>query len=157
MHNSHFIISTGTDIEEVENNITAELDSWGDENNWYNIRRTINVSEATEEDKEYIQEVLNDFNETFSEDNFNKLKQNIKDEEEKLKQDNQRFHYYTMGKLNEKLYEISPHKGKKYTINDLNDIIDYFGYTFDEWGITNIYYDEGEDSRLFFTEIDMHS
>ena len=155
MHNSHFIIGTGTDIEDVESSIRCELDGWGTEDNWSDIIRTVDLSEATEDDKKYIQEVLDEFNAEFTNENIKKIENRIEEYKELAK--DKPYYYELISDEYKKLSELKTHEGKQYTFKDVKSMPDFFGYDFDRWGITSMDFDESEDSKLFFTEIDMHS
>lgn len=158
MHNSHFIISTGKSIEDVESSIRCELDGWGNENNWYSIERTVNIDEATEEDKQYIQEILNSFNEIFSSRNIDEIENQIKVYQAKIEESEGKesgLYYTCIGELYKDLGEIMNHKNKRYTLDDLKSMPDFKSYVFDDYGITFIDFDD--EDKFFFTEIDMHS
>ena len=155
MHNSHFIIGTGTDIKDVESSIRRKLDSWGTENNWSDIVRTVDLSEATEEDIEYIKEILNEFNDAFTSENIKKVENRIEEWKELAKE--KPFYYGVISEEYKLLAELKQHEGKQYTVEDIKSMPDFFGYTFDEWGITYIDFDDSENAKVFFTEIDMHS
>lgn len=155
MHNSHFIVGTGTDIEDVESSIRCELDGWGTEDNWSDVIRTVDLSEATEDDVEYIKEALNEFNAEFTSENIKRVENQIEEWKELAKE--KPFYYELISEEYKRLAELKKHEGKKYTVEDVKSMPDFFGYDFDKWGITYIDFDESENAKVFFTEIDMHS
>ena len=70
MHNAHFILMDGNE-EEVRTSIENELDNWGNENNWYSIRKIIKLSDETQ--KDYIKECLEALNQMFTKDRVDEL------------------------------------------------------------------------------------
>ncbi len=159
MHNAHFIICNGEDADKVRCNIEYTLDNWGDENNWYDIRRIIDVNNMSADDKKYLQETLNDLNNEFSQERIDKTKERIKECYEHAS-DEQRHYYYQLSIHCQDLYEMLGQQGKKLTIDNLAEAKDFHGGQYDEFGLTNAYYaedDEDDEEKLFFVEIDMHS
>lgn len=156
-HNTHYILLEEENIDLAQNRVECELNNFGNENNWHSIIRVVDLDDLSEDDKKYINEELEYLNNEISENQVNKVKQQIKETESKLN-DKDRHLYYILSQLYSHLYELSYHNGEVITIDNLTDINDYYGYTYDEYGITNmINRSDDEVCHRFFVEIDMHS
>lgn len=156
-HNRHYILLEEENIDLAQNRVESELDNFGNENNWYSIIKVVDLDDLSEDNKKYINEELEYLNNEFSKNHINQIKQQIKETESKLN-DKDRYLYYIISQLYSSLYELSYHSGEVITIDNLTDINDYYGYTYDEYGITNmINRSDDEVCHRFFVEIDMHS
>lgn len=160
MHNSHYIILKSTDVETAKLDVENILDDWvHSENNWYSVRKVIDLDNLYVDDIVYINTELELFNKVVSIDKFTKLQSENIDLLNKASI-NDRHYYWLLSDNYTTLYHMTPHVklNKTYTINDLKTIDDYFGYNYDEYGITNLYDGEkNDDEHVFFVEIDMHS
>lgn len=150
MHNTHFAIVSDVD------NLEHDLTNFGDENNWYSLDRIIDLKNMNSEEKNYVEECLEELNKDTSSDEI----QNIKNRINELLQvcnDNERHFYWQLGELYQRLYEKIGVNGLKYTIENILDgcINDYNSFKFDEFGITTCY--DNADENIYFVEIDMHS
>lgn len=155
MHNAHFIICNGSDVDDVRCKVENLIEEWGNENNWFNIDEIVEIDDMNEEYKEYVQKALDDLNNEFSNEQIEKTKKDIQYCLDHAS-DEQRHYYWQLSDYAKNLYEMLGHKDDKITIDNLAETNNFNGYQYDEFGLTNIY-DEDDEEPLYFVEIDVHS
>lgn len=154
MHNTHYIIVAAENESDAGYKAEWELNNFGGENNWYSIQRISCLSDNS--DVEYIEQELQQLNQLFSKENVD----SITELNSRLLANPDRSHYFLLSENFKKLYELTKHTDKApYTYEQLQDIDDYFGWEFDEYGITNMSYgnDLEEYEKFYLVTIDMHS
>lgn len=161
MHNTHYAIITADDIDDAINEVEHELDNWGDENNWYSIVDTIELSNDMPADQRAkVQGELDYLNKEVSPDKMQQIIEQIDDQQQALS-DGNRCHYYFLSELYKQLYELSAHAKTvpAFTIEDIikGEFNGYNEYRYDEYGLTNLTYRFEEGIKLFFVIVDMHS
>ena len=159
MHNAHFIIVAGQESDDARFNVESELEEWGNENNWFDIRRIIDLSNDNDNpsDVEYLQVVVDELNKVASIDR----KQYIIDQINTLQTQldcGGRHIYWQLSEWYKELYYITG-VTNPYTVENLRDNTcdEYYPYTYDEFGLTSYAQELDEGEKLFLVEVDMHS
>lgn len=160
MHNTHYVIITAEDVDDATYEVEHELDGWGNENNWYSIMDTIELSDDMPADQRAkVQEELDYLNREVSPTKMQQIIDEIEHQQQALS-DGNRCHYFILSDLYKQLYEVSAHTGTvpAYTIENIikGEFNGYNTYNYDEYGLTDISYRE-DVSKLFFVIVDMHS
>ena len=153
MHNTHFIFMNGVDEDDARYKVENELSSWGDENNWFDIERVIDLSNL-QENADYITGIANDLNEETSP----KQKQNLIDTINHLQSQvktGQKHIYWQLSEYYKQLYYATD--TEPYTLNNIveGSCSEYYPYQYDEFGITDL--SDDSDEQLYLVEVDMHS
>lgn len=156
MHNNHYILINAENSEQANHKADCEVEGFGNENNWYSITKVFDTK--SEQDKKELEEVINDLNKEL--DTFEVLKEKAKGLANKA---NTPSDFYLLSKYYANLNELAPFNKEgntiRFSIDNLINTPDYYGYTYDEFGFTNLVCNvEVEDTdNIYLVEIDMHS
>lgn len=153
MHNTHFIVTNAESKEQAEQETTTLLDNWGDENNYYTINEVLELGK----DNDLIQERLDFLNKYTGEEETQRTQDMLDNYMSRLDSGDLNV-YWQLSEDFKKMYYLRRIK-EPYTIDNLVHCEDFFGYTYDEFGITNRVWlsDDSEEDKIYLIKIDMHS
>lgn len=153
MHNRHYILINAENSEQANHKADREVEGFGNENNWYSITRVLDTK--SEQDKEELEKVINELNKEL--DAFEVKEKAI----ELANRANTPSDFYLLSKYYANLHEIALFNRKgniiRFSIDNLTDTPDYYGYTYDEFGFTNLVCNVEDTDNIYLVEIDMHS
>lgn len=159
MHNTHYIIVTGEDFNDARYGAESELEEWGNANNWFDIRRIIDMSASNDNpsDIEYLQAVADELNKSSSTDRKQAVIEQIERLQEQVS-DGGRYIYWQLADCYRELYNIAG-VVNPFTVENLRDnsCDEFNSFTYDEFGITSFAQSVSENEKLFLIEVDMHS
>lgn len=163
MYNTHIIISSGNYIKNVEYNIEKEMKSTSDDF-WINSIKTIDVENATEEEKEHINKLLSPFTNVCSEEHILNLQDKIQTELDKFRVADKNSIEglqctYAIKRYSVELHEVAQQRGVEFSFNTLDKIQNFFGFEWEKEGITVLDFvesDTDEEGKLFFSSVSIH-
>lgn len=154
MHNRHYILINAENSEQANHKADCEVEGFGNENNWYSITRVLDTK--SKQDKEELEKVINELNKEL--DAFEVLKRKAAELASKA---NTRSDFYLLSKYYTNLHELAlfNREGEtiRFSIDNLINTPDYYGFTYDEFGFTNLVYNVEDTDNIYLVEIDMHS
>lgn len=163
MHHVHLLVCSGEDFDDAQNKISATIEEWGTENNWFNVEggfddkgiryeKTqsgfMDMFKTLEELNDHVQEWMSEYGDDDKREIVNLLKNAI---EEK---DMSGHEWWRIKKYADHMYNVKySDPGEPFNVFKH----EFRAHQFEECGVTHLNDKANKGEKLFVVSVDIHT